>query len=323
MDENLIKYFAGELTSFEEETLFHALENDGSLMTEFIRIQNSQALAHLSSLSVDREEGEKGYRVFLRRLKSKKQKRVLQHVVQYAAMALLLIGSTFFITNYINERSHKYEQNTLFVPAGQRAKLTLQDGSTVWLNAQSTLTYPAKFSGKKRQVEISGEAYFEIAQNKKMPFVVIAQNIEMEVLGTEFNVYNYPEAGYVKTDLIEGSLKVSDNKSEQLSVILKPSEQVTIKDGEMIVGASEYSDYFLWREGIYAFENEKLLNILEKLQLYYDVKIVVEDPEIFNMPYTGKFRQRDGIDEILRILQKIKPFEIIKETDRNIITLTK
>jgi ferric-dicitrate binding protein FerR (iron transport regulator) len=83
------------------------------------------------------------------------------------------------------------------------------------------------------------------------------------------------------------------------------------------------SDYFLWKDGIYTFENERLLDIIEKLQLYYDVKIVVKDPEIFNVRYTGKFRQRDGIDEILRIIQKIQKFNVQKDTENNVITITK
>ena len=91
----------------------------------------------------------------------------------------------------------------------------------------------------------------------------------------------------------------------------------------MTLSKTANSDYFLWTDGIYTFENERLLDIINKLQLYYDVKIIVEDPEIFDVKYTGKFRQRDGIDEILRIIQKIRKFEIKKDTDKNIITLTK
>jgi len=96
-----------------------------------------------------------------------------------------------------------------------------------------------------------------------------------------------------------------------------------VKDGNMLVGEMQNSDYFLWKDGIYSFENERLLDIIEKLQLYYDVKIIVKDPEIFNVRYTGKFRQRDGIDEILRIIQKIQKFNVQKDTENNIITITK
>lgn len=145
----------------------------------------------------------------------------------------------------------------------------------------------------------------------------------MEVLGTQFNVYSYPGAGYIQTKLIEGSLRVYQADNKNSSIILKPDEQVTIRGNNMTVGHINNPDHMLWRNGIYSFNNERLIVILEKLQLYYDVKIVVEDPEIFNVRYTGKFRQRDGIDEILRILQKIQPFKIMRDRENNIITLTK
>jgi ferric-dicitrate binding protein FerR (iron transport regulator) len=104
---------------------------------------------------------------------------------------------------------------------------------------------------------------------------------------------------------------------------LKPNEQVIVKGENMFVGEIQDSDSFLWKEGIYAFENERLLDIIEKLQLYYDVTIIVKDPKIFNVRYTGKFRQRDGIDEILKIIQKIQKFNIEKNCETNSITLTK
>jgi ferric-dicitrate binding protein FerR (iron transport regulator) len=260
----------------------------------------------------------------LQLLKVKKQRKLIRLVAQYAAVALLLIASTFFTTKYfLGHANNDEEINTLFVPAGQRAQLTLHDGTSVWLNAQSTLTYPARFSGKSRRVTVSGEAYFDVAKNSKKPFIVSTQDMEMKVLGTQFNVYSYPGAGCIKTDLIEGSLRVYNKESPNVGVTLKPNEQIVVKDGKMFPGEIRNSDYFLWKEGIYAFENERLLDIIEKLQLYYDVKIIVKDPEIFNVRYTGKFRQRDGIDEILRIIQKIQKFNVQKDTENNIITITK
>jgi len=175
----------------------------------------------------------------------------------------------------------------------------------------------------RNSLSVVGEAYFDVAEDRKKTFVITTQQLTMEVLGTEFNVYSYPEAGFIKTDLVEGSLKISSKLSPTVSVTLKPNEQVIVKDGKMFVEEMQNSDYFLWKEGIYTFENERLIDIIEKLQLYYDVKIIVKDPEIFNVRYTGKFRQRDGIDEILRIIQKIQKFNIQKDIENNVITITK
>lgn len=324
MDERLPKYFSGELGQSDTSELFNELKTNKLLREEFVRMQNVYALTHLSKFSKNESEGRRSYQLFLQQLKTKKRQKVLRLTMQYAAAALMLIASTFFATQYfLTDTSNKEDMNTLVVPAGQRAQLTLQDGTSVWLNAQSTLTYPARFSGKTRRVTVSGEAYFDVAENAKKPFIVSTQNMEMKVLGTQFNVYSYPGTGSIKTDLVEGSLMVYNKESPKASVTLKPNEQIVVKDGKMFVRKIQNSDYFLWKDGIYTFENERLLDIIEKLQLYYDVKIVVKDPEIFNVRYTGKFRQRDGIDEILRIIQKIQKFNVQKDTENNIITITK
>lgn len=322
MDEQLLRYFSGELTISEQLELTLRIENDDRLKAEFIRLQNLSAVSELSSHPADRSEGDRHFKTFISRVKRKAKRKLFVNIAKYAAIALILVASTVWATLWITD-SEATAMNTLFVPAGQRAQLRLQDGTEVWLNAQSTLKYPSRFSKRKRQVEITGEAFFDVAKDKNKPFIVTTQNTHMKVLGTQFNVYSYPGAGYIQTDLVEGSVKVYQEYNENISIVLKPNEQVIIKGSSMTVGNIDNPDHLLWRNGIYSFNNECLIDIIEKLQLYYDVKIIVEDPEIFNTRYTGKFRQRDGIDEIMRIIQKIQPFKIEKDKDENIITLTK
>ena len=322
MVEVIFKYLTGELRETETQELFRQLETDKHLYDEFIRLQNLYALAHLSTLSENKSDNIKRFQFFIHQIKIKEQHKIIRMVLRYAAIVLLLIASTFFSTKYLlGHTGNDSTMNTLTVPAGQRVQLTLQDGTSVWLNAQSTLTFPAHFTEKTRRVTVSGEAYFEVAKDNKKPFIVSTQDLEMKVLGTQFNVYSYQEADYISTDLVEGSLMVYNKESPHVSVTLKPNEQIVVKDGKMIVGDIRNADYFLWKDGIYTFKNERLLDIIEKLQLYYDVKIIVKDPEIFDVYYTGKFRQRDGIDEILRIIQKIQNFSIDKNIETNTIIL--
>jgi transmembrane sensor len=323
MDEQLLRYFSGELTAAERLELIHRIENDSQLKAEFIRLQNLTAVSQLSSRSTDKSEGLRHFKTFASQIKRNSRRKLFVNIVKYAAMALVLIASTIWITLNLTEISGESTLNTLYVPAGQRARITLQDGTEVWLNAQSTLKYPSHFSKKNREVEIIGEAFFNVAQEKERPFIVATQHIEMEVLGTQFNVYSYPGTGLIQTDLVEGSVKVYQTNDKRNNVILKPNEQVTIREGIMNVSYTSNPDYLLWKEGIYSFRNERLINILKKLELYYDITIQIEDPEIFDVRYTGKFRQRDGIDEILHILQKIQTFQIEKDKDKNIIKLTK
>jgi len=322
MDEQLYRYFSGELTDKERLEFINLVENDDQLKMDFMRLQNLNAVLQLSTQATDRSEGSKSVIEFADRVKRNVQRKRFLNFLKYTAIAIILIASTIWGTLFLSDKLEP-TMNILYVPSGQRAQLTLQDGTEVWLNAQSTMKYPSHFSKKNRKVEIIGEAFFDVAKDKKRPFIVTTQHINLEVLGTQFNVYSYLNAGYIKTDLVEGSVKVYQTDNVKNGIILKPNEQVLIKGNHMTIGNTDNPDHLLWKNGIYAFNNERLIDIIEKLQLYYDVNIVVDDPEIFNVRYTGKFRQRDGIEDILHIIQKIQSFKILRDRDINTIRLTK
>lgn len=324
MDEQIRKYFQEELDAAERLKLLRQVESDDKLKEQFIEYKNMYALLSLSNEVNDKKANQDGYIRFNTKIKTRKIRRLLLNTASCAAIAILLIVSTYWVTvNHRSTMSSAIADNRLYVPAGQRVQLTLQDGTDVWLNAQTTLVYPAVFSDKERRVSVEGEAFFDVAKNADKPFIVSSRGIDMKVLGTKFNVHSYPGEKDIQTSLIEGSLHVYFSRPDKKGVILKPNEQVTIKSGTMKVGSIPHYDHFLWRDGIYSFENELLIDILKKLELYYDVKIEVKDPSIFKWEYTGKFRQRDGIDEILRMIQRIHKFNIEKNEENNIITLSK
>ena len=209
------------------------------------------------------------------------------------------------------------------MPAGQRVSFTLEDGTLVWLNAQSKLSYPAEFSDKERHVKIEGEAFFEVAKNIDKPFIVSTSRADIKVLGTTFNVCDYPDEPSSRISLIEGKINVYDRENTEKTTELNRNEELTIIDNTINVSAIRDKNYFLWREGIYSFENERFEFILKKLELYYDVGITVKNKEMLDWRYTVKFRQRDGIDEIMRLLQRIHRFNVIKDEEKNTITISK
>lgn len=324
MDEQIKKYFQEELNIAERLDLLKGVEADSELKQQFIEYKNMHALFALSDPADNKEESRQGYLRFTQNIRSRKIRRFTLQTVGYAATIALLIASTYWFTaNTFGKQTYADVMNTLHVPAGQRVKLTLQDGTDVWLNAQSTLTYPALFSDNERRVTIEGEAFFDVAKDAQKPFIVSSQGVEMKVLGTRFNVDSYPGSDRIQTSLVEGSLQIYAPLSRSGVVILKPDEMVTIQGHKMKVTAIPHSDHFLWKEGVYSFKNELLIDILKKLELYYDVKIVVQDPSIFKWEYTGKFRQRDGIDKILQMIQHIHKFTVRKDEKNNIITLSK
>lgn len=327
MDERIEKYFKGELSSIERVQFLQEVDSNEILKKQFAEYQNLYALLNLSPQIENRQLGKQKYDRFVHQKQHKiLRKRWLDRVGYAAAILVLVVSSSLLTLWYTQDEEVVFvanEMNTLYTPAGQRARLVLQDGTEVWLNAKSRLVYPARFAGKERRVSVEGEAFFNVAKDSVKPFIVSALDVDMKVLGTQFNVYCYPDAGYVETSLLEGSVRVFFSGKEKEGILLKPNQQVTASKGKMVVEPIRLNDHFLWRDGVYAFEDEPLIDILKKLELYYDVKIIVEDTSMFKETYTGKFRQRDSLDDIFKILQQIRSFKIRKNAEKNIITLSK
>ena len=327
MNERIIKYFIGELTDEEQLELLKERDADSGLKREFSRYQNMMAMISLSPLSSDKENALSELRVFKQLLRRKKIKRIIYHSVGYAAAISLIIVTTLFfasnekIDNQLVVQSPVGMQE-LYVPIGQRARLTLPDGTVAWLNAGSTISYPSVFSGD-RNVLLSGEAYFEVFKNEEQSFIVETGTVNIKALGTSFNVSSYPRAEYQNTILLDGIAKVYKPNNESEGIILSPGQQLFYEDG--LFRKEIFTDYnvLLWKDGIYSFENAKLDAIISKLELYFDVDIIINCPTILDKEYTGKFRQKDGVMEILRIIEKIHPFNITKNEDLNQIILSR
>lgn len=323
MERQIEKYFQEELNADERLDFLKQIESDNELKKQFIKFKNTYALLSFSDAACGKMTTRDSYTQFLCKMRAKHIRQISFYLFKYAAIITLLI--IFAYQAGVNQHSEILQENIenkLHVPAGQRIKLTLQDGTTVWLNSHTTLTYPAIFDKKERRVAIDGEAFFIVAQDKHKPFIVSSQGIETKVLGTQFNICSYRKNNDVRTSLIEGSLQIYFTGKENESIILSPNEQISIKNGTIKVDTISHHDYFLWKEGIYSFKDELLVDILNKLQLYYDVRIIIRNPSINQEKYTGKFRQRDSIDDILRMLQKIHKFKIQKDEENNIITLS-
>lgn len=156
MDNRIIKFFTGELNDSERAELLKNINENESLKQEFIRMQNLSSLTHLVEHKGDEEIARSSFRQFIGEIRARSRKKFIRNFGKVAAVALAVVASTVFFTLYFVKNDVNVT-NTLYVPAGQRAQLTLQDGTVVWLNAQSTLTYPARFSGKERRVSLVGE----------------------------------------------------------------------------------------------------------------------------------------------------------------------
>ncbi|MBI6120122.1 FecR family protein [Salegentibacter maritimus] len=220
------------------------------------------------------------------------------------------------------------EFNTLIVPYGKRSKIKLSDGTMVWLNSGSKLIYPATFKAKNREVFLIGEAIFDVAHNAKHPFKVLSKGHTIEVLGTVFNVSNYPEDKDIKTVLKSGSVEIS-YKSDSF---FKSEEKTKITPGTMAVynKASpkvntknvEVENYFSWREGVLIFKNNSLKHIMGKLGRYYNVDIEFQEQYMESETFSGYLDLKDSVEGVLKTLQNATNFNYnIKEN--GLITINK
>ena len=213
---------------------------------------------------------------------------------------------------------------TVTVPAGQRAQITLADGTRVWLNAQSTLTYASNFGRGERNVELDGEAYFEVAKNKDIPFYVHTEMNKVKVVGTSFNVCAYTGSKEFGTTLVEGIVDIYPANSNQMITRLQKDEVFLNEDGKCKKTILPSYKYLRWKEGLYCFDDAPFNGILGRLEKYYNVKITVANPELLNYgSFTGKFREQDGIEHILRTISKDHPFEFTINEAKDSITIYK
>ncbi|MDH6306455.1 ferric-dicitrate binding protein FerR (iron transport regulator) [Parabacteroides sp. PF5-5] len=244
--------------------------------------------------------------------------RFLREMLKIASVILLTLTAGYFFTQY--RQSYKeIAMQTIHVPSGQRVNLTLPDGTNVWLNARTTLKYPVTFSAKERLMELDGEAYFEVTENKEKPFIVKTSKGAVEVLGTDFNVESYTWKNDFETTLMRGSVKVTSAANEEKTVTLTPDNKAILRDGEFVVERVDDYTTYRWIEGLICFKNESFTSIMKDFEKYYGVTIKVKNRKIQQYHYTGKFRHTDGIDYALRVLQKDIYFTYSRDDENQII----
>ena len=235
-----------------------------------------------------------------------------------AIIAIAVLGSWFFFSQN-NNNSNVMAEQTISVPAGQRLNITLPDGTNVWLNAKTTIRYPISFNAKERLVILDGQAYFDVAKNEKVPFIVKSPRGTVQALGTKFDVLDYSDSNVYETMLMEGRVKVNLTNNPDQEVILTPDKK-TFLDKERLetIEVHDLSAY-QWKDGLISFKNESFGNIMRSFEKTYDVKIVIENENIENRAFTGKFRAIDGIEYALRVLQRDVNFRFERDAERHII----
>jgi hypothetical protein len=194
--------------------------------------------------------------------------------------------------------------NTMTTPRGRQYSLVLADGTKVWLNAASSITFPTVFTGNERRVQITGEAYFEVAKNAAMPFKVEVDQMEVKVLGTHFNIKAYDDESSIKTTLLEGSVRVT---KENLDALLKPGQEAVLdnRSGDFKVAEANIEEAVAWKDGLFEFNNADIRSIMRQLSRWYDIEVVYQG-DIAGKNFSGVMSQNTNLSQVLKMLQLTK-----------------
>ena len=209
--------------------------------------------------------------------------------------------------------------HTISAPVGGEYHFTLADGTMVWLNSSSKLTFPTRFTGTSREVIVEGEVYFEVQHDENKPFIVRVNDVSVRVLGTKFCVSAYPENEGIMTTLVQGAVQVTSGDNQ---VVLKPGCQAVVDQhsGAISQRAVELSLYTSWIQGIFEYENMELNDIMVQLARWYDVQFIFSAPEYKERRFTGVIRKYEDLNDVLDMIEKTTNVKFIIN-ERN-VTIT-
>lgn len=226
------------------------------------------------------------------------------------AIILLLGGITSLLFLWRSGKAkdvvaREYKEYVVEVPVGgAKSKLTLSDGSIVWLNAGSKITYDSDFARASRRVSLAGEGYFEVAKNKDLPFVIQTEKIEVQVLGTKFNLKSYAEDEAVKVVLKEGAVQIADLCDAVAPVLLEPNQRFTYQksDHSVKIDSVDATHIEDWRDGRMVFDKVSLEEIVKELRRQYDLPIRIENKKLGEIVYYSDFKGNESVGDVLEIL---------------------
>jgi transmembrane sensor len=287
-------------------------EDDNNIKTDFDLILDK--IHHKVNLTRSKELLEKTGQNLTKFRKREHYIKILTRVAAFLLVPVLCF-SLYMSYKYQSVKSGQsyvnQAYNEVLSSVDAITKVTLPDGSNVWLNHSSSLKYPAVFQSKERTVELIGEGYFEVAHNPNVPFIVKAGGIEIKALGTVFNVMAYPDEDKIETSLIEGSVKLqceeADGKVTPL-IDMKPTDMAIFQKGNNKIETRTIDDdrNFSWKEGKLVFYAEPMGDVVKKLNRWFNVDIQIKDHELLELTYTATF-VHETLPQVLELMALMSP----------------
>lgn len=310
MDKDLLyKYFECQTSSAEEQAVVSWV-NDSSENKKLF--EEERKLWALTCLREDLVQIDTEKKIL------SKQFNLYKRLVPLLKIAcILLIGLFIGRLIFYNSGEKGERMQTVISPAGQQTEIILSDGSKVWLNSLSSITYPVSFNGKKRIINLDGEAYFEVSKKNGVPFIVQTGDYNIQVLGTTFNVLSRLKQGMFETSLFTGSVKIYTDVLKDSAIFLNPQEKVMLENGKMVKSRLTGQNQPAWKIGLFDFDNISFKQVMAELESFFAVRIFIDNEQLCDYKYTGKLRHKDGLEYLLQILSKDNPFEYNKDENGN------
>lgn len=312
-------YFNGKIQPTQEKELFEFINLNSKNMAIFREWEKEWMTSTFNdkevNLAWDRMSSRLKVKKSVSEIKIPSAKRShYRQLLSIAASILLVLGFSYYCYNYYQiQNNEAYFENE--VPYGEKSKIILADGSTVWLNSGSTLRYSTNFNNKNRSVILDGEGYFEITKKDGLPFKVSTNEYEIVVKGTKFNVTAYKDDPYVSTTLIEGKVEVNyKNKT----YVMNPGEEMKLDKatGEMQQGFVNTSHINSWINNVIEYDNITLQELMAKLSRRFNASITIRNSKLNDYTFNISLRNDETLDQILNAIQKIVPIKIQKENQK-------
>jgi transmembrane sensor len=360
----IVRHLKKEISEEEKHELFKWVYKNSDNEKFFYSIKDIWETAQYESITQGAATEEEWEKFALAAVKKESnnlyEEKTITHsifkAIQIAAVIIITFGIGFFVHKYIPKEIKYAEVN---VPYGSKSEFILPGGNTIWVNSGSTLKYPISFDGKEINLYLEGEAFFDIAKVPKRKLNVITSTINIQVLGTTFNVKSYNNEDIVETTLIEGSISITGKVGDCIiknPILLKPNEQATLTKSRSSIDIDkieeEYSTkpetrqhitdvkkvtpksnpqlqitegvdiepFISWKNNILVFKNERFEDLAKKLERWYNIEIIINDIELKNSRYTGTF-EKETVEQAIKALSLSLPFTY--KIEKNKIEITK
>lgn len=312
-DDILKKFLAGELSEEESVEIYDWMNEEEENTRQLFRMEEIYHLGKFDQYT-NEQRIERAERKLLEKIHqkedAKKQKPKFRQWMRYAAVIAVIILSGSGIGYWFHSASINRNLVTQTVTDGTVIEVILPDGSKVWLNNGTTLSYPNEFSGKERIVSLEGEAYFEVVKNTQKPFIVETEAMKISVLGTTFNLKSHTNQYVAEATLVEGEIEVRGNNDEGM-IVLSPGQRAELnkKNRRLTVKQVDAKLDGVWRNDLIPFEQANIFTITQTLERFYDVKIILSPDIPTDITYSGVLRKKNTVTSVLESLQHSIPIQ--------------